>query len=201
MTVAEFKDDEATKTAANARGQEAEAKPGKLGVAVIELTAEQKKALKVTTRRRGGSRPTVAALAAGIGPGDVILRVNNADVHQREGLQRDRRRSSTPKKPVALLVRDENGTRFITLPPGRRLKPTLTVLSREYCHLCEDLISGPEAVPGPLRLRDRGGGRGPAPQLEEKWGDKVPVLLDGEREICHYFLDIEAVDARLARMK
>jgi len=39
------------------------------------------------------------------------------------------------------------------------------------------------------------------PALEEKWGDKVPVLLDGEREICRYFLDIEAVEARLARMK
>jgi thioredoxin reductase (NADPH) len=39
------------------------------------------------------------------------------------------------------------------------------------------------------------------PRLEEKWGDKVPVLLDGDREICHYYLDIEAVDARLSRMK
>jgi hypothetical protein len=39
------------------------------------------------------------------------------------------------------------------------------------------------------------------PHLEEKWGDKVPVLLDGDREICHYFLDVAAVDARLARMK
>lgn len=39
------------------------------------------------------------------------------------------------------------------------------------------------------------------PALEEKWGDKVPVLLDGERELCHYFLDLEVVDARLARMK
>jgi thioredoxin reductase (NADPH) len=39
------------------------------------------------------------------------------------------------------------------------------------------------------------------PVLEEKWGDKVPVLLDGEREICHYFLDVEALEARLARMK
>jgi hypothetical protein len=39
------------------------------------------------------------------------------------------------------------------------------------------------------------------PRLEEKWGDKVPVLLDGERELCHYFLDIDVVDARLARMK
>ena len=27
------------------------------------------------------------------------------------------------------------------------------------------------------------------PALEERWGDKVPVLLDGEVEICHYFLD------------
>jgi thioredoxin reductase (NADPH) len=39
------------------------------------------------------------------------------------------------------------------------------------------------------------------PGLEEKWGDKVPVLLDGEREICHYFLDLEALEARLGRMK
>ena len=39
------------------------------------------------------------------------------------------------------------------------------------------------------------------PQLEEKWGDKVPVLLDGGRELCHYFLDVDAVDARLSRMK
>jgi thioredoxin reductase (NADPH) len=39
------------------------------------------------------------------------------------------------------------------------------------------------------------------PHLEEKWGDKVPVLLDGERELCHYYLDLEVVDARLARMK
>ena len=39
------------------------------------------------------------------------------------------------------------------------------------------------------------------PHLEEKWGDKVPVLLDGDREVCHYFLDAAAVDARLSRMK
>jgi thioredoxin reductase (NADPH) len=39
------------------------------------------------------------------------------------------------------------------------------------------------------------------PALEEKWGDKVPVLLDGEREICHYFLDLAALEARLVRMK
>lgn len=39
------------------------------------------------------------------------------------------------------------------------------------------------------------------PALEARWGDKVPVLLDGEIEICHYHLDARALDARLSRMK
>ena len=39
------------------------------------------------------------------------------------------------------------------------------------------------------------------PVLEEEWGVKVPVLLDGEEEICHYFLDVAALEARLVRMK
>ena len=39
------------------------------------------------------------------------------------------------------------------------------------------------------------------PALEAKWGDKVPVLLDGDIELCHYHLDAEVLDARLARMK
>ena len=26
-------------------------------------------------------------------------------------------------------------------------------------------------------------------------------LLDGDRELCHYYLDVAAVDARLSRMK
>jgi thioredoxin reductase (NADPH) len=81
------------------------------------------------------------------------------------------------------------------------VSPKLTLLSREYCHLCEEMA----AALGQLRGRydfdvevvdvDR------HPALEEKWGDKVPVLLDGERELCRYFLDLAAVEARLARMK
>ncbi len=27
------------------------------------------------------------------------------------------------------------------------------------------------------------------PALTERWGDKVPVLLAGGKELCHYFLD------------
>ncbi|HET6264822.1 MAG TPA: glutaredoxin family protein [Usitatibacter sp.] len=81
------------------------------------------------------------------------------------------------------------------------MKPKLTVLSRAYCHLCEELIAGLKRFQARYDFDidvvdvDR------HPKLEEKWGDKVPVLLDGELEVCHYYLDHDAVDARLARMK
>jgi hypothetical protein len=31
------------------------------------------------------------------------------------------------------------------------------------------------------------------PALEARWGDKVPVLLDGDRELCRYRLDAATV--------
>jgi serine protease Do len=112
VTVGEFKDDEAAKTA-SARGKKEAAKPGKLGLAVTEVSAEQKKALKV----QGGVAVEAVdglALAAGIQPGDVILRVNNADIKDVKGYTEVVSKLD-PKKPVALLIRDENGTRFVTL--------------------------------------------------------------------------------------
>lgn len=35
------------------------------------------------------------------------------------------------------------------------------------------------------------------PLLEDKYGERVPVLLAGEREICHYHLDSTALNAYL----
>jgi len=79
--------------------------------------------------------------------------------------------------------------------------PKLTVLSRTSCHLCEEMIAGLEQLRGRYDFTIEVVDVDRHPQLEEKWGDKVPVLLDGEREICHYFLDIAALEARLGRMK
>ena len=79
--------------------------------------------------------------------------------------------------------------------------PKLTVLSREYCTLCHEMIAALKLFQGRYRFDIEVIDVDSSPRLEEKWGDKVPVLLDGERELCHYYLDIEAVDARLARMK
>jgi serine protease Do len=115
VVVAEFKDEEATKTAAATKGKSEKTKPGKLGVAVIELTAEQKRVLKVT----GGvvvEAADGAALAAGIGPGDVIMRVNNIDIANVKAFNETVAKLDA-KKPVALLIRDENGTRFVTFRP------------------------------------------------------------------------------------
>lgn len=36
------------------------------------------------------------------------------------------------------------------------------------------------------------------PALEERYGELVPVLLEGETEICHYFLDAARLTAHLA---
>ena len=81
------------------------------------------------------------------------------------------------------------------------MKPSLTVLSREYCSLCEDLITALKVFQGRYDFDIEVVDVDRHPGLEEKWGDKVPVVLDGDREICHYYLDHDALDARLARMK
>jgi serine protease Do len=115
VTIAEFKDEEATKTAAATKGKKEVTKTDKLGLAVKEVTADQKKSLKV----QGGVAVDAvdgAALAAGISPGDVILRVNNVDITGVKSFN-DTVAKLDAKKPVALLIRDENGTRFITFRP------------------------------------------------------------------------------------
>ena len=115
VTIAEFKDEEGTKLASAKGGKKEAAKTDKLGLAVKEVSAEQRKALKVT----GGVAVEAAdgaALAAGVGPGDVILRVNNVDVANVKTFNEAVAKLDA-KKPVALLIRDENGTRFITFRP------------------------------------------------------------------------------------
>ena len=79
--------------------------------------------------------------------------------------------------------------------------PKLTVLSRAYCHLCEEMLAALKQFQGRYDFEIEVIDVDRHAKLEEKWGDKVPVLLDGDRELCHYYLDPEVVDARLARMK
>ncbi len=78
----------------------------------------------------------------------------------------------------------------------------LTLLSRAYCHLCDELRDALE----PLARR-----HGATiveidvdahPELETRYGERVPVLLLGTpadgTELCHYRLDAKAVTDALA---
>ncbi|QLI80214.1 glutaredoxin family protein [Chitinibacter fontanus] len=74
----------------------------------------------------------------------------------------------------------------------------LKLFGREYCSLCVNMRE---------QLRALAAGRfeldwidiDDIDELEARYGELVPVLADSnEREICHYHLDVAALDARLA---
>ena len=113
VAVGEFKDEDQPKAVPTKA--KPEAKPGKLGIAVSEITQEHKKTYKVAN---GVAVEAVdgAALAAGIQPGEVILKVNNSDVPNVKTFNEVVAKLDL-KKPVALLVRDENGSRYVTFRP------------------------------------------------------------------------------------
>ncbi len=77
----------------------------------------------------------------------------------------------------------------------------LTLLGRSYCHLCHDM----EVALAPLAAQfsavvtvvdvDAD------PVLEAKYDEMVPVLLHGEIELCHYFLDEAKTREYLAEIR
>lgn len=65
----------------------------------------------------------------------------------------------------------------------------LTLMSRGYCHLCHDMELAlkplAEEFGASITVLDVDAD----PVLEAKYDELVPVLLHGETELCHYFLD------------
>ncbi len=78
----------------------------------------------------------------------------------------------------------------------------LTLLSRAYCHLCDEM----EAALAPLVARHAARlvvlDVDSEPALEARFGERVPVLIAGRPgagvELCHYRLDSAAVERALA---
>jgi hypothetical protein len=76
----------------------------------------------------------------------------------------------------------------------------LTLYSRIGCHLCEDMEAQlpPYLEPAGITLDiiyiDKN------EQLEQLYGTLVPVLKAGEMEICHYFLDIKALQQYISEL-
>jgi hypothetical protein len=86
---------------------------------------------------------------------------------------------------------------------GRRVnRPMLTLLSRAYCHLCDEMLEAVRPIAAAhgagLAVVDVDTDRA----LEAAYGDLVPVLFAGkpgdDRELCRHRLDRTRVDAYLA---
>jgi thioredoxin reductase (NADPH) len=79
--------------------------------------------------------------------------------------------------------------------------PRLTLLVRSYCQLCEEMIEALQDLPGAAGLAYELRDVDDHPALEARFGERVPVLLAGDEELCHYRLDAEAVGAWLAKFR
>lgn len=69
----------------------------------------------------------------------------------------------------------------------------LTLLSRTYCHLCHDMEEALAPLAAEFGAEVEVLDVDADPALEQRWGELVPVLLSGEQELCHYFLDVPKV--------
>lgn len=75
----------------------------------------------------------------------------------------------------------------------------LQLLSRSYCHLCHEMEVAVAPLAAAFGVQIRVVDVDADPACEARWGELVPVLLDGsgERSLCHYFFDEAAVRAYL----
>jgi hypothetical protein len=88
---------------------------------------------------------------------------------------------------------------------NRKAEMQLTLYIRRDCHLCAEmrrellaLVSAPASPPAfTLELVDIDGDA----DLVVRYGHKVPVLVGGDEEICHYFLDEPQLAEYLSRQR
>jgi serine protease Do len=115
VTIVELQDDKAAGDKPQPKKKAPEQNTNALGLQVSDLTAAEKRELKIESGVQVDFTDGRAA-GAGIQAGDLILQIDNTEVNsaaQFNGLVAKR----DPKKPVALLVRRENVTRYVVIKP------------------------------------------------------------------------------------
>jgi hypothetical protein len=75
--------------------------------------------------------------------------------------------------------------------------PGWTVYSREGCSLCETLVAELAELLGPLAASVRIIDVDSDPDLERRFGHRIPVLAFDDEFVCAYRLDPERVRAYL----
>lgn len=79
--------------------------------------------------------------------------------------------------------------------------PRLTLYSRSYCHLCDEMIAGLRGLQTGFRFKLDVIDVDCDPALERRFGERVPVLVHDGQELCHYRLDTAAVTALLPKIR
>jgi hypothetical protein len=69
----------------------------------------------------------------------------------------------------------------------------LTLYVREGCHLCDDMEQALRECESELDFEIRRVPINNNTDLEQAYGTRVPVLACGDREVCYYFLDMQAL--------
>jgi len=75
----------------------------------------------------------------------------------------------------------------------------LIVMSREWCHLCHELVDQLTPLAQELGWSVRVFDVDDDPELEARWDELVPVVLADETVLCFYHLDESAIRAYCGR--
>jgi hypothetical protein len=77
----------------------------------------------------------------------------------------------------------------------------LTLYSRSYCHLCDDMLAALAPLRGEFGFDVDVVDVDADAALERRFGALVPVLTHAGKELCHYHLDTGKVRAYLAKIR
>lgn len=77
--------------------------------------------------------------------------------------------------------------------------PHLTLYRRTGCHLCEAMLGQLQALQPEYGFELETVEIDDNPALEAAYGQLVPVLMHGETEICHYFLEVSKLRQYFSR--
>ncbi len=160
----------------------------RLGLVVTDISEEQQSALGLESNK-GVLVSQVekgAARVAGVREQDVILMINNRKVENAEQfrkivaeLPRRQERGGAGPAQHRTDLRGAAGSRVTNA--ARRLR----LYYRHGCHLCEDMLGQLHELGVAVDVVDVDR----EPELRARYQVLVPVLADGEAEICRYFLD------------
>lgn len=78
--------------------------------------------------------------------------------------------------------------------------PRLVLYSREYCHLCHEMLTALQQLCG-VSCEIEVVNVGRDPELERRFGERVPLLMHAGTELCRYRLEPGKVRAYLSDLR